>query len=269
MPHQVACPVCHHTLRIADDATTVWLTCPRCLTQVMNPRQGITTPAAIPPPAPMERPAEPASAEPRCSECGAPVEPSWRYCPHCDAPLGRVRDIQRSVAADQDVRRDTGLAGGGLVLLGLLGGLGIILFLCGGGLNQVTSKSSVEGIASAATIIGFVLFGAVVAGMVLGATGKTSGTRVATTILGAIAIVVLVLAVAIAFVVYTFASCLEPCGHRPARAASPCKPRLPCVQNRFFATREHLPSAYSGQGGPFDVARGRLSTMPSRPVASG
>jgi hypothetical protein len=118
------------------------------------------------------------------------------------------------VGVDREVRHDTSLVGGGLVLLGLLGGVGMILFLCGGGLRDVHGKSTVQGIASVAVIVGVLLFAVVVAGMVLGGFGRASGS-IATTIVGSFAIVVLVAAVGISGFIYMIAGCFEPCGPRP------------------------------------------------------
>jgi hypothetical protein len=106
-----------------------------------------------------------------------------------------------------------------MVLLGMLGGLGMILFLCAGGLQDVRSRDTAQGIGGVAMIIGVILLGLVVAGMVWGSYGRQSGTRVATIILGSFAIAILVLATGFAGLVYLFAGCFEPCGSQKKRAA--------------------------------------------------
>jgi hypothetical protein len=219
MSREITCPVCRHTLSVAGDVRMSWITCPRCLTEVMNPQHHVSASpptAALPVPVVPMREREP--DEPRCPECGEAVKLSWRYCPNCDAPLGRGRTIRQVTSVEQDVRRDTGLAGGGLVLLGLLGGVGIVLFLCGGGLNEVRSRSQAQGIAGIATVIGVVLFGAVVAGMVQAGRAKSSGSHVATTVAGAFAIVILVLAMLLAGMVFLFADCFVSPGCRTTAA---------------------------------------------------
>jgi hypothetical protein len=125
------------------------------------------------------------------------------------------------VGVDQEVRHDTALVGGGLVLLGLLGGIGIIFFLCGGGLRDVRSKSAAEGITATAAGAGVLLFTAVVVGMVLAARSRHTGTSVATTVLGSIAMCVLMLALGVAGIIHLFAGCFEPCGRRARPAAGP------------------------------------------------
>src|SRR4051794_35068931 len=117
MSYTFKCVKCGHSLRIANDVGQPWLTCPRCLTELMNPRT--TGLAAGPAPAPPAPAAEPAAAPQvlpvhTCPTCGEGVQPAWRYCPFCHASLQRGPRRPPDELADADVRWDSGVAGVGL-----------------------------------------------------------------------------------------------------------------------------------------------------------
>jgi hypothetical protein len=230
MPDPVTCPRCQTRLAVERDRRSRWLTCPRCLSSIPNPALSDVAPAPSPAPAAAAEPRPPEVLpvpQPPCPDCGQPVEPSWRYCPFCDAPLGSRWEPEPEESLEADVRRDTSAIGIGLAVLGLLGGGGMIVFYCGGGMSGVRSRSAAEQAAGIGVLIGVILFGLVVTGMVLGGVGKSGGGRLASTVLSAIALGVLGLAVGIAGIVYLFAGCFEPCGRRrqgevrPPGAAAP------------------------------------------------
>jgi hypothetical protein len=209
MPFRITCPACRHVLTITEDVKDAWLTCPRCLAKVVNPGalvRGQRPPGSGPTP----REESSLAASPTCPHCDKPVQPSWRRCPFCEAPLRPQRRSKPIRTADSDVRRDTGLIGGGLVLVGLLGGLGIIFFLCGGGLNQMKA-SEIRDVGVFTGILGVVLLSAVVGGIVLAAMGKNLGLRIGGTVVGAAAVVALVVALALSGFVYLLAGCMAPC----------------------------------------------------------
>ncbi len=214
MSQTITCARCRHVLRIASEVRGRWVTCPRCLASIPNAGLGVApggaAPAAIPT-AERSATAEPAPAG-ECPECGQPVERGWRYCPHCDAVL--VHRGPPPEPLDAEVRGDMGLVGGGLTLLALLGGLGMILFYCGGGLGSVHSKSEAQGAAGIGMGVGVVLFGLAVTGMVVGGLSRGEGSRIGSIIIGALALTVLGFAILVTVVLYAFAGCFEPCGGR-------------------------------------------------------
>jgi hypothetical protein len=215
MATQVTCSSCGHTLRVADDDPDRWLTCPRCLARVVNTRALVTADSPR-----RQRPDEPSGEDRACLECGREVKRSWRICPFCEAPLRGVRG--RSLpSVDDDVRRDTKGLGIGLIVLTLLGGAGIIVFLCGGGLANMRMAETRQA-ATVATVVGIVLFIPAIAGIVLAVRSKDSGSRVVGGVLGGVGVGLLVLAVCVSFLVYTVSSCLEPCDNKtPPAGARP------------------------------------------------
>jgi hypothetical protein len=224
MTHEITCPTCKHTLRVAAGAPGRWLTCPRCLASVGNPHvlQAPDAPARLPSAPPPEQ----AAAEDRCPGCGRVVAPRWRTCPFCAEPLGRAAAPRRPAAVDEEVRGDSKGVGLGLVLLGLLGGAGMVLFLCGGGLGDlrwVGAKQAV-GITFA---VGILCLGLVVAGMTVSATGRQAAGRIVTVALGAAATVLLVLVLVLTAFIYSVASCLEGCQGGTTKPASPSAPKAP------------------------------------------
>jgi hypothetical protein len=208
MPFRITCPACRHVLAITEDVTDAWLSCPRCLAKVVNPGalvRGQRSPGGATP-----RDESSIAASPTCPRCDKPVQPNWRRCPFCEAPLRPQRRSKAIRTADSDVRRDTGLIGGGLGLVGLLGALGIIFFLCGGGLNDMKG-SEIRDAGIFTAILGVVFLGAVGIGIVLAAMGKNPGMRVGGTVLGAVAVAALVAALAFSGFVYLLGSCMAPC----------------------------------------------------------
>jgi hypothetical protein len=215
MATPLTCSSCGHTLRIAGDETDRWLTCPRCLARVVNPNALMTADAR------RERAAEPSGEEPICPECGREVKRSWRMCPFCEAPLRRAR--ARSLpSVDDEVRRDTTGLGIGLIVLAVLGGVGIIVFLCGGGLKDMRMADT-QAVAMGAILFGIFLLVPAIAGIVLTVRGREPGSRILGGILGAVGVGLLVAALGVSFLIYTVSSCLAPCDKKnpPASGQPP------------------------------------------------
>lgn len=220
MPRETACPSCGNVLSVPDTVTKRWLTCPRCLASVGNPNVMLPPEGITPSPAP-PAPAAPAPGEPACPACGRAVERGWRVCPNCEAALGRPPASGRTADADDEAVGDTKSVGLILVVLGLLGAVGVIFFLCGGGADKLTDAKHAAAIAFFVT---FVLLGVVVAGMSISAAGRQVAGRVLSIALGATAIVLLTGIFILAAFVYSVASCFEGCnntGGRPANAPAP------------------------------------------------
>jgi hypothetical protein len=216
VPRETTCPSCGNVLSVPETVTKRWLTCPRCLASVGNPHvlrppEGVIPAPAAPAPAP----------EASCPGCGRRVEPGWRVCPSCEAPLGRTPAARRTAYADDEAVGDTKGVGLILVVLGLLGSVGVIFFLCGGGADKLTDAKHAAAIAF---FVAFVLLAVVVAGMSISATGRRVAGRVLSMALGATAIVLLTGVFILAAFVYSVASCFEGCnnpGGRPANAPAP------------------------------------------------
>jgi hypothetical protein len=116
-------------LGVEQGVAGAWVTCPHCLTQVMNPWQQVT---ATPAPGPAQTTAPP--GPPRCPECGRDVEANWRFCPHCNGDLrGRKETRSAGAAVDVEVKRDAVGSASGLSFLAMIVLLGFLVFLCGGG----------------------------------------------------------------------------------------------------------------------------------------
>jgi hypothetical protein len=124
-----------------------------------------------------------------CPRCRRPVEASWRYCPHCTAPVqekppGAPFRIQLpgEPTAERDVRFDTGWIGIGLIALGGLGFLGVFSAILNGSLSNMDTWFS--------TLAGCALV--VVIGMVFGFTSRQQSTRMAAGIAGSVMITFMV-----------------------------------------------------------------------------
>jgi hypothetical protein len=195
MAHKVTCDVCHHVLRVEDGVQDHWLTCPRCLAQFVNPAaiRRADSQAVAPETAPPEPPRN-------CPDCGAPVEPAWRYCPECDFPLRPSRRL-RPAAPDKDVRADTLWIGGGLIALAALGTVALITALCGGW------ELSAEAIVA---LFG-TLFVVAVAGFGIGLSSRKPGAAASMGLLGGLTIGLVVAAVPFAFLIAVFNACSKGC----------------------------------------------------------
>ena len=223
MPRETTCPSCGNVLSVPDTVTKRWLTCPRCLASVGNPNVLLPSEGVTPAPRPAAS-ADLAPPEPVCPACGRRVEPGWGVCPNCRAPLGRTPAAPRAADADDEAVGDTRSVGLILVVLGLLGSLGVVFFLCAGGTQQWTDAKHAAAIAF---FVAFVLLAVVVAGMSISATGRRVAGRVLSMALGATAIVLLTGIFILAAFVYSVASCFEGCGPkggRPANAPAPAAP---------------------------------------------
>lgn len=208
MPRETTCPSCGNVLSVPESVTKRWLTCPRCLASVGNPNVLLPPEGVTPAP------------EPICPGCGRRVEPGWRVCPSCEAPLGRTPAARRTADADDEAVGDTKGVGLILVVLGLVGSVGVIFFLCGGPDKLTDARHA----AAIAFFVAFVLLALVVAGMSISATGRRVAGRVLSMALGATAIVLLTGVFILAAFVYSVASCFEGCdnrGGRPANAPAP------------------------------------------------
>jgi hypothetical protein len=205
MPHSIGCPECQARLRVPEEEANQQLTCPRCLAKVDNPNAGIRSGA---PPREVQPPTREAGLCPRCGEA---IQPRWRYCPACDLELRRRKPRPKARTVDQETGFDTGLIGGGLILMGLLGVLGAIAFLLTGGLDHGSNSTS----------SGFLVFWAGIfilplVGIVLTFTGKKSRKNVAFGVLGGVTIGLVVLGIPLAFVlaviIAIFSACSNGCG---------------------------------------------------------
>jgi hypothetical protein len=175
-----------------------WLTCPRCLTQVMNPNQAVqaaptATPANVPPRA----------DTPTCAECGEAVDPRWTYCPYCNESLRR-RSPQRAAeraAVDAEVKWDSR---GAAVALGIFG----LLVLCAGAAFLGTGGGQLLS-ASGEGLVGVVVLVVLVGGFAaLMAGSPSAGTKALSGVMLGCSVALLILLCAVfAFV----ASVLETC----------------------------------------------------------
>jgi hypothetical protein len=226
VPREATCPSCGNVLDVPTSVAKRWLTCPRCLASVGNP-QVLLPPDGVTPAPPPAPPPGPAADEAVCPACGRRVERGWRVCPSCEEPLGRRAVALRTADADDEAVGDTKGVGLILVVLGLLGAVGVIFFLCGGGADRMSDAKHTAAIAFFVT---FVLLGLVVAGMSISATGRKVAGRVLSMALGAAAIVLLTGVFILAAFVYSVASCFEGCGpkaNRPANPPAPAPPKAP------------------------------------------
>jgi hypothetical protein len=224
----ITCPSCRRTLRVADDLDERWLTCPRCLRTIGNPRYHDETIGAIqtaPSPAPAEHRLEP-SDRPTCPGCGWPVEERWKVCPHCEEPLSGRRAEPSANPLDRDVRHDSAGVGIGLIVLGALGGIGVFLFLCGGGLQGMSARA-IQDAGSVSMVIALVLCILVVIGGVLAMRGRETAGRILAVLLCVLTVAMLIVVVTVAGFVMMLASCLAPCEKKsqpPPRQSWRCPP---------------------------------------------
>jgi hypothetical protein len=235
---QINCPSCHRALRLPDGLEAQWLTCPRCLHTIANPRYEQAASGAITAAPESPRPtSEEASSRRTCPACGSPVEAGWRMCPHCEEPLKRKRPVEPDVPLEKDVRRDSTGVGIGLIVLGALGGVGMFLFLCGGGLQGMSHTATREA-SSIAMIVALVLLIPVVIGGVLAMRGRDTGGRILAILLTTLTVAMLVIVVGIAGFIMTIASCLEPCDNKK-RSEGPVPlsvPALPLLKQQRAGT---------------------------------
>jgi hypothetical protein len=192
MSTTIRCVACGHQLLVGNDDRP-WLTCPRCLTELMNPRASPVSAAPPPPqgPAPVP-PAEPVTI-PVCPECGLDVRPEWRFCPGCNASLRRRRGgrLPPEPWLERDVRRDTTGTLVSLLTLGALLVAGVIAFLVMDGLSLVdASREGPVVLMVALLVIGAITVGVVV--LAFAAKGRT--TRMVSSAVGGAAVMITVAA---------------------------------------------------------------------------
>jgi hypothetical protein len=159
-------------------------------------------------------PHEIATGDARCPSCGRIVEKSWGYCPFCDALLDKPPRIGSATLVEKETRGDTTAIGAGLIVLSILGGLGIIVYFCGGSFQQPAPDLPYpprnfpsEQAGTNGMIISACLFGLVIVGMVLAAKGRGQVASIGMVVLGALTIPLLLLAGVISFFVYIAAGC--------------------------------------------------------------
>jgi ribosomal protein S27E len=145
MSLQVQCPDCQVRLNVADDLTEPWISCPRCLARLPNPRESARTPPPLP--ADFARP----DRQFNCPACGKTVRSIMLFCPHCEEPLREHLNEPLDSAARKDGQR-TSVA---LIILAVLGALPIFQLLLAtlGGAVQ----GEVEGFVGGGTVL-LVLF---------------------------------------------------------------------------------------------------------------
>jgi hypothetical protein len=198
MTDTITCPGCGRRLVLPAGIEADLLSCPKCLAQIPNPRRqevpaaaGIQTELA---------PARP--VVPTCPFCEEAVEPSWRFCPNCNAPL---REPRRTHAApvDDEVRKDTRNASGCIIFLAVLGGVGSFLVL----MTWLKFAGSDAGAVGEAFLIFFcVLALAAVVAIVQLARGKTA--TAGKVVVGTLATFGGLILVWFAFLVFLFIVCL-------------------------------------------------------------
>jgi hypothetical protein len=196
MSFLIACPGCKCSLRVFDDVNSRWLTCPRCLGSVGNPRvlDGVVA-------SPIPVPEVPSGAGDRsCPSCGRPAEAGWQLCPYCEAWLpreSRPGDRRRS-PPDDEVRRDSRGAKSGLFAIGLLLILGAVLFLTLGSRNLLAGSKDPE---KTVLVFGTIVLGIFVIGLIaLGVGSSSTAGKIVTGVVGGFAtgagIIILLIAAA-------------------------------------------------------------------------
>jgi hypothetical protein len=145
------------------------------------------------------------TSDTRCPSCKRSVSSDFVYCPYCQAELrqGAANVPEVTLApGERQGRRDLGVVGWGLVILGLFGFVGAVMSLFGGrgGLGDLF-----PGIVGGALLL--VLAGFVIAGVARGggsgvASGLLTGCASVAALLGVGALLVL------AMIGYAFMSCI-------------------------------------------------------------
>jgi hypothetical protein len=191
---RMTCPACRQMLGVEEGVSEPWLTCPHCLTQVMNPWQQVT---ATPPPAPAHTAAPP--GPPRCPVCGSRDVEGRHYCPHCNADLRGGKQTRTAGAAlDREVKRD---AQGSVFSLGVFLVLavgGLILFL---GLGGVQAFANSPNHAGPPLVMGLVVTLLLAGGFALLAGPRSPEQKVLSGFLGGFTIALVL------FVAFVFAAC--------------------------------------------------------------
>jgi hypothetical protein len=154
---------------VADDVHTRWLTCPRCLAEIAGP-------AAVQAEAP-PRPTEQAAAEspPTCTRCGREVQPGWRTCPFCEAPLRGRRPARPAGLLDDEARRDRTGATVVAAVLGALLLVGTVAFFAMGGAQLTAASEAGPGILAAGVLL-LLALGVGVVVLVYTSRSRTSST---------------------------------------------------------------------------------------------
>jgi hypothetical protein len=143
------------------------------------------------------------------------VEPTWRFCPHCNAPLRARRRRRADRPVDAEVGRDSAVSVIVLGALGILILLGATAFVSGWGLRFVEQAPSGGKAVFAFGGLGLVVVAVGVGVLVWRSRGP--GIKVLWGVVGGVMLTGLVVLVFIlAVVVSVLQACSEGCGPRPA-----------------------------------------------------
>jgi TM2 domain-containing membrane protein YozV len=123
------CPECHRVLEVDDDDAGLTMTCPTCGERLEVPSHHKAAQDKLgrrdddEDEDDNDRPRKKRRSERRCSECGATLHKTDRYCPECDARQPERRDAALDEAHSKKVA--AGVCGI------LLGGFGVHKFILG------------------------------------------------------------------------------------------------------------------------------------------
>jgi hypothetical protein len=145
-----------------------------------------------------------------CPRCSQPVNAGFGFCPYCSAPLGAAPpDLPEVLPAEREGRRDLGRVGVGLIVLGMLGFVGVILFIGSGTRFDPQGMLIVGGGAILMVVAGSAIAasrrgGSAAAGLLGGCASALMGV-----VLGGVLVT--------AMLVYALSDCLKTCnGQQPA-----------------------------------------------------
>jgi hypothetical protein len=204
---RITCSACHQLLTVRRSVKDPWLTCPHCLTQVMNPDQAVqaTPPASLSVPSPNE-------TNSTCEGCGETVDPGWAYCPHCNKRLRRerLREVAHEKAeVDVEVKRDARATVIGLVVFLPIIAVAAIYFFSSGGI-QLTGASPEGGTILLLTVV--VVVGLVVGLIALMTRSKSTEAKVLYGVLGGLSITVTITVGFILLVLAAISAACANCG---------------------------------------------------------
>jgi DNA-directed RNA polymerase subunit M/transcription elongation factor TFIIS len=225
---QITCPACKSTLTVRPQVRDRWLTCPRCLTQLMNPnpatQQTASRPAseaiqATPATAPASEAIQATPAAPvadrgspsRCPGCGDAVEARWTYCPHCNERLSRRQRRPAPVKAEVDieVRQDARATKIGLTVFLVLVLVGLIGFATFGGFQSMNSSPE----AGTVLCIMAVVVSLLIAGCLVGMTRtKSSESKVLYGVLGGVSVMLVIVVGAVLLAFFAISAACANCG---------------------------------------------------------
>jgi hypothetical protein len=180
MAHDLSCPRCNRRLRVSGESEDLWLTCPRCLGSVRNPRGSQSEITTVSDDGPLPAVGPELSRRP-CPSCGNPVERNWRRCPLCEVPLRPGRRSAKRRPPDEDVRQDSLGANYALLALGALLLIGVGLFLATGGLRLVLAERDPKTV----IVFGSAVLTVIISGLVaIGMGSRNPGTKLFAGVVG-------------------------------------------------------------------------------------